>query len=64
MGGGENGTDSVALTPHAHAQLRSIFSVDALPAPTQRPDAPFVARIHRTKGDGSSPVEFLRLLPL
>jgi hypothetical protein len=43
-------SNNVDLTPHDHAQLRSICSVDVHPIPAQPPDAHFVARLSRTKG--------------
>jgi hypothetical protein len=51
---GENGPDKVDISPNYHAQCRSIFSIDATSLTTPS-DAPFIAHIHRTKGDGTSP---------
>jgi hypothetical protein len=56
---GENRADTINLTPHDHAQLRSIFCIDAahllpLPSSASLPDAPFLADMHRPEGDGLS----------
>jgi hypothetical protein len=53
MGIRGNGANKVDLAPHDHAQLRSIFSIDATSlSSTASTPAPFLATMHRPEGDG------------